>query len=378
MPLESAIIMAIFDQVLSFMAAPEAGAFERIALDVFRYQAANVPPYRRYVESRGVRYEAVGTLAQVPYVSTVAFKYARMETRAEPPSPQSRLFLTSGTSAGRDERGRHMVVRPEIYRVSAIGHLRRMLFPDGRRTAMLAMHPVAAEMPESSLSQMISWCIEEFGAGPSCRAASQAGVDTSAAIEFLAERAQAGQAVTILGTTASCAALFAAMDQRSIAMELPAGSRLMDTGGAKGQIVPLTSEQVASEAAQLLGIAPRMVINEYGMTEMCSQLYDATGFNSDSDLPPGKRMKLGPPWLRPLALDPITLKPVADGEVGMLSFFDLANAGAVSALMTEDFGIVRDGAVAIIGRATAADARGCALAIEEFAVRKHSFDPGLR
>jgi hypothetical protein len=37
--------------------------------------------------------------------------------------------------------------------------------------------------------------------------------------------------------------------------------------------------------------------------------------------------------------------------------------------MTEDFGIVRAGTVAILGRATAAEARGCALAIEQFSAR---------
>jgi hypothetical protein len=358
--------MTIFDQVLSFIAAPDTAAFERIALDVFRYQVENVPPYRRYIESRGIDPAAVRTLAQVPYVSTVAFKYARMETRAQRPSADSRLFLTSGTTISRDERGRHLVVRPEIYRVSAIAHLRRMLFPDGRRTAMLAMHPTADLMPESSLSQMISWSSEEFGIGPVLCAATREGVDIGVAIRFLSECSLVKDAVTILGTTASCASLFTAMNRHGFRLRLPTGSRLMDTGGSKGQIVPLTSDQVASETNRLLGIEARMVINEYGMTEMCSQLYDATGFNSESDLPPGKRMKIAPPWLRPVALNPVTLEPVRDGEIGMLSFFDLANAGSVSALMTEDFGIVRDGAVAIIGRATAAEARGCALALEEF------------
>lgn len=358
--------MTIFDQALSFIAAPDADAFEYIALDVFRYQAANVPPYRRYLEQRGVDPDTVRSLAHVPYVSTVAFKYAHMETRAEPYSSNARLFLTSGTTIGREERGRHLVARPEIYRASAIGHLRRMLFPDGRRTAMLAMHPVADEMPESSLSQMIDWCIEEFGSDARSCAATRAGVDSAAAIEFLSGRARAGDAVTILGTTASCAALFSAMNENHIAIPLPPGSRLMDTGGAKGQVVPLTIEQVAAEADRLLGIEPRMTINEYGMTEMCSQLYDATGFNSNANPLSARRMKIAPPWLRPVALDPVTLKPVADGEVGMLSFFDLANVGSVSALMTEDFGLVRGGVVAVLGRATAADARGCALAIEQF------------
>ena len=361
--------MTIFDQALSFVATPVADAFEWVALDVFRYQAANVPPYRRYLESRKIEPAAVRSLAQVPYVSTVAFKYALMETRAEPPSSDSRLFLTSGTTIGREERGRHLVIRPEIYHASAIGHLRRMLFPDDRRTAMLAMHPVADAMPESSLSQMISWCIEEFGTDARSCAATREGVDIAAAIEFLTDCARARDAVTILGTTASCAALFRAMDKLEITIPLPPRSRLMDTGGAKGQVVPLTIEQVVVEAARLLGIEPRMVINEYGMTEMCSQLYDATGFNSNEDPSPARRMKIAPPWLRPVAVDPVTLKPVADGEVGMLSFFDLANVGSVSALMTEDFGIVRAGTVAILGRATAAEARGCALAIEQFSAR---------
>jgi hypothetical protein len=77
------------------------------------------------------------------------------------------------------------------------------------------------------------------------------------------------------------------------------------------------------------------------------------------------RIKLAPPWLRVFALDPLTLAPLPEG-VGLLSFFDLANVGSVSALMTEDFGIVRDAAVLVLGRAAASDPRGCALAIEQF------------
>ena len=43
---------------------------------------------------------------------------------------------------------------------------------------------------------------------------------------------------------------------------------------------------VCARAMSMLGIAPQFVINEYGMTELCSQLYDATSFNSDDDSPP--------------------------------------------------------------------------------------------
>jgi hypothetical protein len=273
--------------------------------------------------------------------------------------------MTSGTTIGRGERGRHLVPRPEVYRASSLRHLRRMMFPDGARLAMLALHPTADLMPESSLSQMITWCAEEFGSGNSLCAATPERVDVPAAIHFLKNAAASDEPVCILGTTASYAALFETL-RRKPAL-LPPGSRLMDTGGAKGQITPLAPEAVIRSAGELLGIDAAMVINEYGMTEMCSQMYDATPLNWRATSASGRRMKIAPPWLRPAALDPISLRRVRDGEVGMLAFFDLANVGSVSALMTEDLGIVKGGAVAILGRASAADARGCALAIEEFA-----------
>ena len=42
---------------------------------------------------------------------------------------------------------------------------------------------------------------------------------------------------------------------------------MMDTGGAKGQSVPMPASEVIAQAGDLLAIAPAMVINEYGMTE---------------------------------------------------------------------------------------------------------------
>jgi hypothetical protein len=368
--------MSIYDKVLSFIRAPDAPAFEALALDVFHYQFNHVPPYREYCLGRGASPRNVRSVAEIPPVSTVAFKYARLESREDAPPRAALKFLTSGTTIGKEERGRHLVLRPEIYRASALTHIRRMLLPDRRRLAMLALHPTADRMPASSLSQMITWCIEEFGAGAAMCAATPQGVQAGDAIAFLRERAAAGDPVCILGTTASISVLFASMRSNRIELGLPAGSRVMDTGGAKGQAVPLSADEVVAGASRMLGVKPSMVINEYGMTEMCSQLYDATAFNSPHDLPAGRRMKLAPPWLRPIALDPLTLTIVEEGQAGLLSFFDLANVGSVSALMTEDFGVVRGGAVGIIGRAAAADPRGCALAIEEFAMHRPLADSG--
>lgn len=357
--------MSVFEQVLGFIAAPDPARLEDLALAVFRYQVANVAAYREHCRALG-KSESVTRLEDIPPVSTIAFKYARLA--GETSTAEEKIFLTSGTTIGKSERGAHIVARPDIYRASALAHLNTMMFPDGLRPRILAMHPTADRMPESSLSQMITWCIDEFGAGRCECVADRQRVDAVAGVEFLKEAQREGKPVCILGTTASLGALFAYLEGADAGLALASGSRIMDTGGAKGQANPLDAEAVCARALAMLGIPPPFVINEYGMTELCSQLYDATSFNSDDDSPPGARVKIAPSWMRAAAVDPVSLKPVGPGEIGMLKFFDLANVASVSAVLTEDFGIVneRGDRVHIMGRAGVAEPRGCALAIEEF------------
>ncbi len=58
------------------------------------------------------------------------------------------------------------------------------------------------------------------------------------------------------------------------------------------------------------------------MTELCSQRYDAT-----SRLIPTTmrhrvvQVKITPPWMLAAAVNPVSLKAVAPGEIGMLRFF---------------------------------------------------------
>ena len=382
--------MSIYEQVLTFIHRPEPESFQRLALEVFRHQFEAVGAYRRYCEGLGVEPGAVRFVNDIPVVSNVAFKYADLAIDGAVRSMEAAVFLTSGTTQGRQRRGRHIVARPEIYRASAIAHLRTMLFPDARRVAILAMHPAADVMPESSLAAMVSWCIEEFGTRTTLAAASRDRIDVEAATGFLADAQTRREPVCILGTTAAFAALFSELRSRGVKLRLAPGSRMMDTGGAKGQAVPMQAAEVIAQAGELLAIAPAMVVNEYGMTELCSQLYDATPFNcpglSNTTTQEHRhehtqdRFKIPPPWMRVTARDPVTLRPMPDGEIGLLTFFDLANVGSVSAVMTEDLGSVERGRVRVLGRATGREARGCALAIGQFsaaeAARRTGLTPG--
>jgi hypothetical protein len=362
---EPGFLVSIQEQVLSFIHRPEPGRFDSLALDVFRFQYVSVPAYRSYCDGLGLLPETLSSPERIPLVSTVAFKYASLCAPDSAKLPGALTFLTSGTSKGRQRRGLHVVARSELYRASALSHLRASMFPDGVRMRMLALHPTADRAPESSLSTMITWCMAEFGQGPSLCAADRSSVNAQAALAFLRLAAKEAAPVCILGTTAAYAAIFHELATRGEAIALGPVSRMMDTGGPKGQVVPLDAGEVVVLAGELLGIAPAYVINEYGMTELCSQLYDATEFNAPGEAA-RERVKLAPPWMRPLAIDPVTLRHLPDGTRGLLGFIDLANLNSVSAVLTEDFGAIYEGRVRILGRANVGGPRGCALSVAQF------------
>jgi len=357
--------MTIQEQVLSFIHRPEPGRFDSLALDVFRFQYVSVPAYRRYCDGLGILPENLSSPDRIPLVSTVAFRYASLCAPDSAKLPGALTFLTSGTTRGRQRRGLHVVARPDLYRASALSHLRATMFPDGVRMRMLAIHPTADRMPESSLSTMITWCMAEFGQGAALCAADRSSLDAEAALAFLRRAAKDAAPVCILGTTAAYAAIFHQLTARGEAIALRPVSRMMDTGGPKGQTVPLGAGEVVELARDLLEIDPAYVINEYGMTELCSQLYDATEFNAPGEAG-RQRVKLAPPWMRPLAIDPVTLRHLPDGTPGLLGFIDLANLNSVSAVLTEDFGVVHEGRVRILGRAGVGGSRGCALSVAQF------------
>ena len=119
-----------------------------------------------------------------------------------------------------------------------------------------------------------------------------------------------------------------------------------------------------SRVGSRLGVPLTHVVNEYGMTELSSQYYDPVLRSRTGLRHP--RPKLGPPWLRPLVVDPETLRPLPDGEVGLILHFDLANLDSVLAIQTDDLGRVTPAGLQLLGRAVGSEARGCSLAAEEF------------
>jgi len=335
--------------------------FASWALRLFAHQFEHNAPYRAFCERRDATPVTVRRWEDVPAVPTAAFRHVELAC-----GPAEATFVTSGTTDPA-ARGRHLVPSLALYRASALASFARFVLPDGVRLRALFLVPPPRLRPDSSLVRMCVFVADALADGAEWFIGEE-GLQVEPLLARLDAAERNGEAVLLVGVTAAFATLFAACRARERAFRLGPGSRVVDTGGQKGLARPLSRAAFVRECWSLLGIAGYHCVNEYGMTELCSQRYDAVlddRFHGRGLLP---RRLVGPPWLRTRVLDPDTLAPVSAGATGLLCHHDLANAGSVSVVLTEDLGrtIGEDG-IEVLGRAPGAVPRGCGLLLADLA-----------
>jgi len=311
-------------------------------------------------EQRGATPTAVTDWRAIPPVPTLAFKHVELQC-----APPQRTFLTTGTTQGPEQRGRHAMPDLRLYHAAALAGLQTFLFPDVDTLPILSLIPAAYERPESSLAQMVEWAIERFGGTDSATFAAADRLDFDRFAAALRQSERDGRPVCIMTTTAALIRFLDRCRDAGWAFRLPHSSRLMDTGGSKGAPRPLSRHGLLQAVWNLFAIPGYFVANEYGMTELSSQLYD----NVIRDRHQGRgthRALAGPHWLRTLVLDPGTLRETPANQTGVLCHVDLANAGTAVAVLTEDLGRLTADGLELLGRVHGAEARGCSLALADF------------
>lgn len=334
--------------------------FGQHARRVFAHQYETVEPYRRFCDGRGITPANLAAWTDVPAVPTDVFKTVRLSNAADP----VRTFLTSGTTQGR--RGAHHFATLDYYREAIFEPFRRFCLPDlapNRRIPMLALAPSPGEVPESSLSYMLGELLERFGHPMWSGFFLARDDDGDLAFDFdglVDALEQVRGPVMLLGTAFAFVDFFDAVD---LDFALPAGSRVMETGGLKGKSRDVPRPELYQMFADRLGIAPTHRLGEYSMTELSSQAYtDSLAREVRWD----EAVFRVPPWVRVIAVDPQALTPLPAGTRGLLRWYDLANRDSVLAVQTADLGVVTDdGGFELHGRAEGAQLRGCSLAIEE-------------
>lgn len=326
--------------------------FDALAAALARHQARYAPGYARLCAARGVDPERDPPSA-LPAVPTDAFRLARVSTF--PATLDVAVFRTSGTTVG--ARGAHAMRTLATYHDAAmVGAASTLFAPFGERARIVAVAPSPTRNPESSLSRMLGWFVEERG---DARSVFVRPDDVDEAIDAL-ERAALDGPLLVLATAFAWVHLIDRLDGRAI--PLPHGSRAMQTGGFKGRSRELSADELRAMIARSFELPREEVVGEYGMTELTSQLWATPEVGSTAD----RWLYRTPPWVRVVACDPATLQPLPTATRGIARIEDLGNVESAWAIQTADDVVVHEGgAVELIGRLPGATPRGCSLAVEE-------------
>jgi hypothetical protein len=378
--------------------------FDSLALELFALQFANNTAYRKICEARGLTPAAVEHWAQIPAVPTGAFK--ELELTCIPSEERTAVFHSSGTTEQKQSRHFHSVESLAVYEASlwawfaanpAIGapstvsasfqsdtvHAEAVLgVPLELPWQSILFTPPPAQAPHSSLVHMFEIVRQKLGAPASVFVgqidANGAWVlDFDAALAALNPSPATHHPSLLLGTAFSFVHLLDYLVERDLRIELPAGSRVMETGGYKNRSRSMPKTELHALIMEWLGVPAENIICEYGMSELSSQAYAPGALSSHRRVFPATTEELAgetpalpgnltrhfsfPPWARVQIISPETGREVADGETGLIRVFDLANVFSVAAIQTEDLGIRRGDGFELIGRAQLAEPRGCSL-----------------
>lgn len=335
-------------------------AFDALAADVFAHQFRWNAPYAAYARRLGVRDDALPRTANaIPAVPAAAFKHAALCTVL--PEQAALWFETSGTTQGRS--GRHYLESPRLYEAALVAGFDRALLADGARLRYLNLVPDPSNRPHSSLGFMMATVARERGDGATGWFLHDDRVDVAGFLHAVEAAHRDGVPVCVATTAFALVALLDALDARSAGAALPAGSRVMETGGFKGRTRAVARDELYARAARAFAVETTAIVAEYGMTELSSQYYDSAASRTSA-----QRIKEPVPWLRAIVVDGHG-RPLPSGVVGALRHVDCANRSSVVAIETEDLGVLTPTGVILLGREEGASLRGCSLDVEHLISR---------
>lgn len=340
----------------------QAETFGAIALELFGLQFESNSGYRRICELRRITPLSVAHWSNIPAVPTAAFK--ELELTCLLPAERTNVFHSSGTTEQRPGRHFHNADSLAVYEASLwpwlAEHLR--LAKDDLR--LLSLTPPTAQTPHSSLVYMFDLARQKFGTD--VRAfVGRVGADGAWTVDLDAALAALtlndSRPLLVLGTAFAYVHLLEAMAARKNRLQLPPGSRVLETGGYKGRSRALPKAVLHALIRTRLGVPASHIVSEYGMSELSSQAYDSELRSQESGVRQENRIFHFPPWARVQVISPETGREVGGNETGLLRVFDLANVFSVLAIQTEDLAVRCGDGFEFIGRAQLAEPRGCSL-----------------
>ena len=322
-----------------------ASRFNELALAVFHWQAGANPVYKKYIDSLGIRPEAVESTEGIPFMPVEFFK--SFEVVSGTKNPDATVFTSSGTTGM--VTSRHIVNDISLYEDSFRKGF-ELFYGNIEDYAIFALLPSYLEREGSSLIYMVNDLLKR-----SHNEYSRFYLhDHAELLSALRRRESAlklpgnsGKKNLLLGVTY---ALLDLIESEPLQLE---NTIIMETGGMKGKRREMVREELHETLCKGFGV--NAIHSEYGMTELLSQGYSK-----------GNGIFNCPPWMQVLIRDtndPFSFLP--NGRTGGINVIDLANINSCSFIATQDLGKkYPDNSFEVLGRFDNSDIRGCNLLVQ--------------
>ena len=325
--------------------------------------------FREFCDAKKVKPGDVTRWQDIPMVYNDVFKTHLV---ASFPLEKSVMACLTGGTTSLTQRGR--IFRDEDGKRLVFAANKKMtgsyLFPDfgeGKRCRILILAPSPELAPSMGMAIGMDQTRLAFGTPDSMFLLGKSGVDVNALIKALRESEASGVPVALIGATSAFVYFFQACRRKKMSFRLPPGSRICDGGGYRGRFGVVTRNDYYAMVQEIIGVPGSHCVNVLGEAETATNLFDDSLRRCVKGLPPRKRARPVPPWSRVLAMSIDDLKPLPDGEVGLLAHWDLANVPTVLAVITDNLGYTTDNGMGceMVGRAKIESGRVSPLPDEE-------------
>ena len=321
--------MSFSEKIFSISSDAE---FEAAALELFRCQAEQCPPYSEYISLLGVNPAEVNRVEDIPFMPIEFFKWRDVYCGEGEPE---KVFTSSNT--GGTVASRHMMQSLALYE-QAFTRAFEQFYGAAEGWSIYGLLPNYLQRDGSSLVYMVDRLIARCGSG---------GFYLDEYEKLIADMAADTKPKILLGVSY---ALWDLAEQYAPKLE---NTIVMETGGMKGQREELPKSEFHKILTEAFGV--EKIHSEYGMAELTSQAYSS-----------GDGVFRAPAWMRVVARDvnnPLKMLPA--GSRGAVSIIDLANISSCAFIATQDVGrTFADGSFMIEGRLSGADIRGCNLLVQ--------------
>ncbi len=309
--------------------------FERIALEIFRFQYENVPVYQTFCNFLNTNLSEVKHTKDIPFLPIQFFKTHKVIAKD---LPEEALFTSSGTTGSITSK--HYVADLKLYEESFLNAF-EMQYGNPSNFTFLALLPSYLEREGSSLIYMVENLIEKSKDPNSGFYL----YEMDALIEKLDFLEKNGRKSILIGVSY---ALLDLIEKRKFQLK---NTIVMETGGMKGRRKEMIKEELHEILKKGFGVAK--IHSEYGMTELLSQGYSK-----------GDGIFTCPPWMKILTRDTEDALSYTYGKTGGINVIDLANLFSCSFIATQDLGkTFSDGTFEVLGRFDSSDIRGCNLMV---------------